>query len=427
MEKSEQKSEKLLKSNSLNKHQLYVFFCMITLYTFYFVANNNLGPAINPIQDELGISSAKIGILFTVFTLLFAVGQFFSGYIGDRFSPKKIMIFGAIGATVANILFGMSSSLPLLTFLWGINALFLSMGWSPGCRILYNWLPKNRWGLFMGIYNAFSFLGGVIVYPFAGWVIIKWGWRAAFIIPPLCLALWAVVFSKVVYDSPHQAGYKTEWDKDVENDTKSITINDFRTVLLNPLMNLVCISAICSQFVRWGLINWGVKILIEPLGSGGFGLNFVLATVLASLMHWGGAFFSIVLGYVSDTIFKGQRWQSILIGFTVSFFGLIILYKMGSSVLQLPAGIFILGMILFISGGCIQGLQAPIFNLPEAILGNNLSATGAGIINGWSYIGASLSGIFLGWLFDNFGFNSGILLMAIVSLIGGLVISFVKR
>ncbi|WZL74195.1 MFS transporter [Clostridiaceae bacterium 35-E11] len=428
MEKTQRASEKFLKSNALYRYQLQIFFCMTTLYTFYFVANNNLGPAIKPMQDELGISSARIGILFTVFTLLFATGQFFSGYIADRFSPKKVMLIGAIGATIANILFGISNSLLAFTCFWGMNALFLAMGWSPGCKILYNWLPPKRWGLFMGIYNAFSFLGGVIVYPFAGWVIIRWGWRAAFIVPPLCLAIWAGVFAKVVKNTPQQAGYKIEWKTNNKaNDDGGIDWHDYKKVLLNPLMNLVCISAICSQFVRWGLVNWGVKILTEPLGSGGFGLTLVLATALASLMHWGGALFSIVLGYVSDTLFKGQRWQSICIGFILSFIALILLYQIGADILTLPAGLLLLGLILFVSGGCIQGLQAPIFNLPEAILGSRLSGTATGIVNGWSYIGASLSGIFLGWLFDGYGFNMGILFMAIISLIGGMVICLVRR
>ena len=48
----------------------------------------------------------------------------------------------------------------------------------------------------MGVYNAFSLLGGVVAYPLVGISIMKFGWRAAFIIPPMLLLLWAVVYSQ---------------------------------------------------------------------------------------------------------------------------------------------------------------------------------------------------------------------------------------
>lgn len=418
----------ILKSNKLYSYQLKVFFSMTTLYTFYFVINYNLGTATKLIQDDFNISSSKFGILFTVFTITFACGQFISGFLGDRYTPKGIMLIGAIGGIIANFMFGSSSTITSFIIFWGINGLFLSLGWSPGCSILFNWFPKTKWGLFMGIYNAFSFLGGVIVYPLAGFIIPRWGWRAAFIIPPLFLFVWALEFLFVAKNSPEDAGFIADWrDKSSTNNNEKIGAKDYWKVLTHPLMNLVYISAICSQFVRWGLVNWIVKILTEPVATGGYGMSLLASTTIASFMHWGGIFFSISLGYMSDRVFKGIRWQTILIGFLMNFLALVLLFTMGPSIIQTQGGFILLSALLFIAGGCIQGLQAPIFNLPGDILGNKLGGTGVGITNGWSYIGASLSGISLGWLLDNYGFMSGILLMAVVSLIGGVIITFVKK
>jgi len=412
----------------ISRRQLMVFFTMTTMYTFYFVANNNLGPAIKSIQDELQMSSSKVGILFTIFTLLFAIGQFTSGYIADRYGPKRVMMIGAIGGAFSNICFGSSNSLTTLCIFWGMNALFLSMGWSSGCRILYSWIPQRQWGLFMGIYNAFSFLGGVIAYPLATWAILRWGWRAAFFVSPLCLILWAILFHFIVTDTPEQVDGSSENDQSVNSEEKpQLSMDDYREVLRNKTIILVSISAVCSQFVRWGLVNWGIKILIEPLTTGGFGLTLVYATMLASLMHWGGALSSIVLGHISDSWFKGERWQSVTIGFAFGFIGLIIFYMVGMMTISQSLTVIVLGLIFFISGGCIQGLQAPLFNMPQSILGERLSGTGTGVINGWSYIGASLSGISLGWIFDSYGFGAGVLLMALISCFGGIVISFVKK
>lgn len=453
------KDSRILKENEFHPVQLRVFFVMITLYTFYFTCNNNLGVAADRIQQSFDLSNATFGILFTIFTLGFGLGQFFSGYLGDRYSPKLLMFLGAIGATAANIGFGLSSGMKPFAIFWAINAVSLSMGWSPGCSVLFRWIPQKRWGLFMGLFDAFAFLGGIIIYPVAGFAITFLSWRAAFFLPALLLLMWSVVFCIYVKDTPQQYGFTVEWEHSGISDAKdptsedakdsasdTVCLRDYADVMKHPAILLTALATICSQFVRWGLVNWIVKILITPCSvdapglvesagggffagsqSGGFGMALMAATIAASAMHWGGAFFSIALGHISDTVFHGSRWQTILMGFLVSTAGLLIIYFGGLRILMLPGGVVILGALLFFAGGCIQGVQAPLFNLPGDILGTRLGGTGVGIVNGWSYLGASFAGISLGAMMDAFGLTSCLLLMAGISLAGAVVTAVLRR
>ena len=459
------KDSRILKENEFHPVQLRVFFVMITLYTFYFTCNNNLGVAADRIQQSFDLSNATFGILFTIFTLGFGLGQFFSGYLGDRYSPKLLMFLGAIGATAANIGFGLSSGMKPFAIFWAINAVSLSMGWSPGCSVLFRWIPQKRWGLFMGLFDAFAFLGGIIIYPVAGFAITFLSWRAAFFLPALLLLMWSVVFCIYVKDTPQQYGFTVEWEHSGVSDAKdpasasgdakdsaktpasdTVCLRDYADVMKHPAILLTALATICSQFVRWGLVNWIVKILITPCSvdapglaesaggglfagsqSGGFGMALMAATIAASAMHWGGAFFSIALGHISDTVFHGSRWQTILMGFLVSTAGLLIIYFWGLRILMLPSGVVILGALLFFAGGCIQGVQAPLFNLPGDILGTRLGGTGVGIVNGWSYLGASFAGISLGAMMDAFGLTSCLLLMAGISLAGAVVTAVLRR
>ena len=463
------KDSRILKENEFHPVQLRVFFVMITLYTFYFTCNNNLGVAADRIQQSFDLSNATFGILFTIFTLGFGLGQFFSGYLGDRYSPKLLMFLGAIGATAANIGFGLSSGMKPFAIFWAINAVSLSMGWSPGCSVLFRWIPQKRWGLFMGLFDAFAFLGGIIIYPVAGFAITFLSWRAAFFLPALLLLMWSVVFCIYVKDTPQQYGFTVEWEHSDGSDAKvpasedakdptpvsgdakdsasdTVCLRDYADVMKHPAILLTALATICSQFVRWGLVNWIVKILIMPCSvdapglaesaggglfagsqSGGFGMALMAATIAASAMHWGGAFFSIALGHISDTVFHGSRWQTILMGFLVSTAGLLIIYFWGLRILMLPGGVVILGALLFFAGGCIQGVQAPLFNLPGDILGTRLGGTGVGIVNGWSYLGASFAGISLGAMMDAFGLTSCLLLMAGISLVGAVVTAVLRR
>ena len=469
------KDSRILKENEFHPVQLRVFFVMITLYTFYFTCNNNLGVAADRIQQSFDLSNATFGILFTIFTLGFGLGQFFSGYLGDRYSPKLLMFLGAIGATAANIGFGLSSGMKPFAIFWAINAVSMSMGWSPGCSVLFRWIPQKRWGLFMGLFDAFAFLGGIIIYPVAGFAITFLSWRAAFFLPALLLLMWSVVFCIYVKDTPQQYGFTVEWEhsgvldakapasnsgdakdsakapasedaKEPASASDTVCLRDYADVMKHPAILLTALATICSQFVRWGLVNWIVKILITPCSvdapglaesaggglfagsqSGGFGMALMAATIAASAMHWGGAFFSIALGHISDTVFHGSRWQTILMGFLVSTAGLLIIYFWGLRILMLPGGVVILGALLFFAGGCIQGVQAPLFNLPGDILGTRLGGTGVGIVNGWSYLGASFAGISLGAMMDAFGLTSCLLLMAGISLAGAVVTAVLRR
>lgn len=420
------KDSRILKENEFHPVQLRVFFVMITLYTFYFTCNNNLGVAADRIQQSFDLSNATFGILFTIFTLGFGLGQFFSGYLGDRYSPKLLMFLGAIGATAANIGFGLSSNMTAFAICWAVNAVSLSMGWSPGCSVLFRWIPQKRWGLFMGLFDAFAFLGGIIIYPVAGFAITFLSWRAAFFLPALLLLMWSVVFCIYVKDTPQQYGFTVEWEHAAKSESSdTVCLRDYADVMKHPAILLTALATICSQFVRWGLVNWIVKILITS--DGGFGIALMAATIAASAMHWGGAFFSITLGHISDTVFHGKRWQTIFIGFLISTVGLLVIYFFGIRILMLPGGVVLLGALLFFAGGCIQGVQAPLFNLPGDILGTRLGGTGVGIVNGWSYLGASFAGISLGAMMDAFGLTSCLLLMSGISLLGVIVILVLRK
>lgn len=416
----------IIKTELYHPVQLKVFFTMVVLYAYYYASHYNLGTAAKYIQDEYYLTNSEFGILFTIYTLCYGAGQFIMGFLGDRYDPKTLMFCGALGSTAANIGFGLSGDMKMFSLFWGLNAIFLSMGWSPGCSILFRWIPPKRWGLFMGIFHAFAFLGGVIIYPVAGVTITSFGWRSVFFVSPALLFTWSIFFFLTVKSNPEDAGLITEWTPASEAE-EHISLKDYINIMKNPTMNMVCAIAVCSQFVRWGLLNWTIKILTESIGAGGYGLALIIAASAASSMHWGGAFFSVIMGYLSDIVFQGRRWQTIAINFSVSAASLAFIYFSGANLLNMKNGIAILTFLLFLAGGCIQGAQSPIFNLPGDILGSRLGGTGVGVVNGWSYMGASLAGAVFGCIMDNFGLTSCIFFMALVSLVGTILVCLIKR
>jgi len=415
----------ILHENTMNKTQLKTVWTMMFLYFCFYFSKYNMSAATKPIQDAFGFTSAEFGMVFTVFTAVYAFGQFFSGFLADRYNAKTIMLVGVTGSLLANFFFGMSSALSFFVLFWGANALAMSLGWAPGCNILYNWLPQKRWGMYMGFFCAMCYAGGAVVLPISAKIVSVWGWKGSFFITPLFLAAMATVFFFIVKPSPEAAGFDTDW-KVAGGSKKKVSGADYWKAFSHPKMIMAYVTVICANFVRWGLINWIVKILNEPLDSGGYGLTLVIAGLVGSMIHWGGAFFSVVFGWLSDKVFKGVRWQSIVIGFVISGCALLILAK-GPGLLSLPGGMVFLCLVLFVSGGVIQAIQAPLFSLPGDILGDKLGATGSGVMNGWSYVGASFSGVFLGWIMDSSGFMAGILFLATICAVGSGLALTIRR
>ncbi|MCE5278528.1 MAG: MFS transporter [Planctomycetaceae bacterium] len=471
-----------LRAKGLHPKQGLAFFSMAILYLFYYFCKYNLGPATDDIQNEFGISSAAFGWVMTTFTLVYAGGQFINGFLGDRYGPKNILILGGLGSVIANLYFGISASLTFFVLFWAMNGYFSSCGWAPGSRILFNWFPEKRWGTYMGIYNALCYTGGAIVTIVAGFAISYLGWRGAFSIPAAFLLVMTLVFMIVGKNKPQDAGLQPEWEQPHSGDqpVRRTGAKEYWAAFSNYRMILAYVSGFGANFVRWGIITWMVKILKVHVSEGGFGIPLIIAGIIASLAHWGGAFFSIVLGVVTDRVFKGMRWQTITIGFVLAALPLFYIAQGPKTItgatlwtvwvppekaktvarkpqtapatpktapaatamaatertaatepakvpVPITTGILLLSLAMFLSGGLIQAVQTPLFDLPGDILGKELSGTGVGILDGWMYVGASFAGVFLGWWLDSFGLLAGVTLMAFVSVASGLVIIPIRK
>jgi OPA family glycerol-3-phosphate transporter-like MFS transporter len=414
-------------SRSLTVRQSLAFFSMAALYLFYYFGKKNIGPATKAIEDTFGFSHEQFGWALTAFTLTYALGQFINGFLGDRYSPKRIMLFGAFGGVVANLLFGLGNALSLFVLFWAVNGYFSAMGWAPGCRILCNWFPEKRWGWWMGLYNFFPYFGGALVAPLAAWSVDRWGWRGAFVLPPLFLLVMAIVFAFLGKSSPEQAGIEVPWNRRDHSGSKKRTgAREYWLAFTHRQMAFPYLVAFGANAIRFGLLHWSIMMLQTPAAQGGFGLTLTRAGWVGSLVDWGGMFFAVALGVVSDRVFASRRWQTIVLSMAVTGVSLFFMAR-GAAILALPAGMFLLCATVFIAGGLIQGIHTPLFCLPGDILGQELSGTGAGIMDGWMYVGASLAGFPLGWWLDTRGLSSGITLLGVASLVFGLLAIGIRR
>ena len=113
-----------------NKKGVLIFLICYLAYTSIYIARLNLSVA-SPSMIDLGVTdSAKIGILGSIFSVIFACGRLINGQISDRQPPWIMLALGLIGAGVANVVFSFFPPFIALVLLWAANAYAQSMMWS---------------------------------------------------------------------------------------------------------------------------------------------------------------------------------------------------------------------------------------------------------------------------------------------------------
>ena len=182
-------------------------------YVLMFIDRINISIAAKYIMPEYGLSEVQFGWIFSAFVLGYAVSQIPGGWLGDRFGPRSVMavailwwsFFTAVTALAGELflasLIGIVGSFLVVRVLIGIGE---AVAPPNGNRVIANWAAARERGLAVGITVSGSSLGGALTPPFIFWVMVTWGWRAAFYIAGAAGIVLALVWYWLVRDRPEQ-------------------------------------------------------------------------------------------------------------------------------------------------------------------------------------------------------------------------------
>jgi sugar phosphate permease len=162
---------------------------------------------IHPFETEFGWNRAAIASAISINLLLFGVAAPISGWLIDRFGPRRVMM-----GSLSLLVLGVSATAFIrefwhLVLLWGV-VVGLSAG---GVGSVLSATVANRWfvarrGLALGILNSASSTGQLIFLPLLMAVIVYAGWRVgSLIMAAAALTLIPLVFL-LMRDDPGDVG-----------------------------------------------------------------------------------------------------------------------------------------------------------------------------------------------------------------------------
>jgi MFS transporter, ACS family, hexuronate transporter len=176
--------------------------CALLLFgtTKNYMDRQVLGVLKTTLQHDFGWNEIDYGNLVSAFQIAYALGMVLMGRLIDRLGTRLgyalAMIFWSLvsmGTAFANSLSAFAISRYALGF--GEAAVF-----PASIKAVSEWFPKNERALATGIFNAGTSVGAIITPLVVPWIVVHWGWRAAFVgigaLGFVWLGFWLLIYRK---------------------------------------------------------------------------------------------------------------------------------------------------------------------------------------------------------------------------------------
>jgi sugar phosphate permease len=344
-------------------------------YATYYFGRKNLSVTKAAIGRSLG-SHALYGVE-TAYLAAYAVGQYGSGWLGDRVGARKLVGFGMLVAAAASFAFGLWSVGALFLVTAVINGLSQSTGWPGNVKAMQEWTTPESRGRVMGVWATCYQVGGIAATAFAASMLARGGWRAAYYGPAAVIAVVGILVLALVPARPGPGGaVSTEPGaaRGYGDEDRAAR----RAVALHATVWWYGASYFFIKLIRYSLLFWLPFYLETALGYGSSQAGY-----FSTSFEIGGVLGTIALGALSDRLPGVPRsvvCAASLVGLAVALF---VYTRVGDLSHALNfAAMAVVGALLYGPDSLLSGAAAQDLGGPRA------AALAIGMINGLGSVGA---------------------------------------
>ena len=371
-------------------------------YSLYYVCRMSLSVVKQPLIDEGILSAGQLGLIGSALLFVYAVGKFMNGFIADYCNMKRFMATGLFISAAVNLIMGalgffhgpagLPSMLIFIAFavLWGINGWMQSMGSPPGVISLSRWFPRSKRGTYYSIFSSTPYVGEFLSFIITGMVVGAFGWEYGFIVAAAAGLVGSAVILLFVSDTPESKGLPSIYELSAEQKTKEDhmpTKELQKIVLRHPGIWIIALSSAFIYITKYAVAGWGVLFLQKAK-------DFPLeeATQIIAFSAAFGVVGTVLAGWLSDRIFKGDRVKPAILSGVLSFIALALFLFAGGGYVMNIFYVSLFSLAVGVLYCIVAGLMA-VDIVPR-------KATGAalGVVGISSYVAAGLQDITSGYL-----------------------------
>lgn len=369
------------------------------VYATSYLGKVNYSANITQIIDFYGVSKAQAGIVPTFFFFAYGVGQVFNGLFCKHYNIKWIVFISLIISASINLTIAVGSNFEIMKWLWLVNGFVLSMLWPTLIRMLSEYLPKKSLATSSVIMGTSVASGTLVIYGLSAIFVAFNKFKLSFYIAGISVItvaiIWMIFYNKAVSISKREkeaedAVEEKKTDTPEENKQNK---ND-RKILFTSIC-VLCFCAIGVNLIKDGLTTWVPSILKEEFSMSD-SISILLTLFLPVLAIFGNAGALLIHRIIPDYVNHCVATFAVI---TVFICGII-----GSLSLEIISFMIIGLVVVNFLASSLNSLITSIF--PLFMRGKVNSGKFAGVINGFCYLGSTISSYGLGAIADNFGWTA---------------------
>ncbi len=185
-----------------SRHPWAVLSLLFCLTVILFVARQSLSVMAPVLRTRFHLSNQQYGRIVSALGLGMMTGEFPVGYLMDRLGSRlglSLVVAWWSAATGSLILAGSGLQLGLSQFLRGTGE---CGAYSGGIKTVTRLFPSKDRTLAIGIFNGGSVIGATIAPPLIVFLLQRYGFRTAFLVPTLAGFLWIPIWWLVYRHEP---------------------------------------------------------------------------------------------------------------------------------------------------------------------------------------------------------------------------------
>lgn len=376
---------------------LIIFLCWL-VYMVSYLGKVNYSANITHIIDSYNVSKSEAGLVPTFFFFAYGIGQVVNGVLSRKYNAKWTVFTSLAISSVINLMIAVTDNFALLKWLWLINGFVLSMLWPVLISLLAYALPQKdleRSSITMGTTVA---IGTVMIYGLSSVYSVIDNYKLAFYTPGIIGILVSIVWLKLF----KEALYKSKKEKDeeieiVKKEKKDITAEKEGW---NKKIFIVSVCALCFcgvgvNLIKDGLTTWVPTILKEEYSMSD-SISILLTVFLPVVAVFGNLCALKVHKLIPDYI----THCFIVFSLIAIIIGVII------GCLEVKWAILMLVCLIVVNflASSLNSLITSIY--PIFMRGKVDSGFYAGMLNGFCYLGSTISAYGLGYIAEHFGWTA---------------------
>jgi MFS family permease len=383
-----------------------VWLVMGTGWISLYLVRMAVAPLLGMIMEEFQLSYAAAGALFSAILYSYTFVQIPSGFLGDRFGRRKILILGTFAWFVLSLATSLVHTFAMLFLLRVLTGIAQGVYFGNERPTIIAFTPPEKMAQGQGLsftglaagYFLSVVLAGVIAQYFGGW---RWVF-VAFSIPSLATSFLIYRYIRVPpHPYPHAAPIRAS--------------SAFREALAGRDLWLMYLAGSAVLYGYWVVATW-MPTIFRDMGVEGVFAGSLLSGMLGLIGIPG----LVIAGRLSDRAARKGYPRKGAISLCLFLWAALML-AMGFAVQIRASGMWI-GILFLSSGLIVFGVWAPYYALLGELAPPRIVGTVFGLANFIGFVSAWVAPSLTGWIKDATGSFAGGLYLAGLLLATGAVL-----